>query len=67
LRLRDPDLGSPVLEAEHLLDARMVGQVPGPVDPHVEYQARLVVGQIGEGQIVVAGEADHLAPALAGN
>jgi hypothetical protein len=48
MRLRDADLRSPVLEAEHLLDSRVRGQVPGPIDPYVEHQTRLVVGQVGE-------------------
>ncbi|CAM5275042.1 hypothetical protein SGRIM128S_07617 [Streptomyces griseomycini] len=59
----DTDLGAPVLEAEHLFHGGQMRQLGRPVRPGLQDQPRLPFAQVGEGGVVVGGEADDLAPA----
>src|SRR5690606_22376107 len=59
----DADLGAAVLEAEHLPDGGEVRQLGGPVGPGVQHEPGLSLAQVGEGGVVVGGEADDLAAA----
>lgn len=58
---RHTDLGPAVLEAEHLLHLREFGEFGGAVGPYVEDETGLVLGEAGEGRVVVGGEADDFA------
>ena len=58
---RDADLLAAVLEAEDLLDLRQRPQLARAVGPGVDHGARPRWCQVGEGRLVVAGEADDLA------
>ncbi|GAA4916165.1 hypothetical protein GCM10023237_40600 [Streptomyces coeruleoprunus] len=59
----DADLGAPVLEAEHLLDMGVFGQLGGAVGPRLQDEPGLFGGEVGERGVVVGGEADDLAAA----
>ena len=62
---RHADLLAAVLEAEHLLDAGPRHQIGGAVPPRVDDEPGVRQFELGERAGVVAGEADHLAPAVA--
>ncbi len=59
----DADLGAPVLEAEDLGDLVEGGEGGRAVGPGGEDQRGLLLGEVGEGRVVVGGEADDLAAA----
>src|SRR5690606_6098793 len=60
---RDADLLAAVLEAEHLLDARLGTERGRAVGPRVDDRAHALRGERAERRLVVAREADDLAPA----
>jgi hypothetical protein len=66
VRQRHPDLLAVVLEREDLLDALDRGQLRRPLGPHVDDEAGTLGAELGEHAVVVAGEADDLAPAEPG-
>jgi len=61
------DLRTPVLETEDLLNGGQMRQLRRPVGPCVQDEPRLLLREVGEGGVVVRGEADDLtAPRVAG-
>ena len=63
---RHPDLLAVVLEREDLLDPLDPRQLRRPLGPHVDDEAGALGAELGEHAVVLAGEADDLAPAEPG-